>query len=179
MGRYSKGQTSLAKLQEKQTKTQSLLTKTILIRDAVKENRRITSLDAHRSKHGIAFKSALAWIDNDLGVVSCSYNTSREPYNIEYSEQLLAALETYNKLAEQNIEEPPKARRTKRSQGEEIAGLKNQIASLQNALGEVYRAYIQLTTRVDEHTRQDLRYQQLLKSHTRALNRVHLTLVKP
>ncbi len=179
MGRYSKGQTSLAKLHEKQAKTQSLLTKTILIRDAVKENRRITSLDVHRSKRGIPFKSALAWVDIELGVASCAYNTSREPYNVEYSDQLLAALEAYNKLSEPKIESPSKARLTKRSKTEEIVILKGQIENLQNALGEVYRAYMQIMARVDEQTRQDLRYQQVLKSHTRALNKAHLALVKP
>lgn len=179
MSRYSKGETSQEKLQEKQAKTQSLLTKAILIKDAVKDNRNIPSLDAHRSKRGISFKSVLAWIDLELNVTSCSYNTSREPYNIEYSYQLASALESYNKQSQSHANAPPKPRLTKRSQSEEIANLKGQIDSLQNALGEVYRAYMQLTARVDEQTRQDLRYQQVLKSHTRALNRAHLTLVKP
>ncbi|MBV2131573.1 hypothetical protein KRX52_02035 [Pseudomonas sp. MAP12] len=179
MSRYSKGETSQAKLQEKQAKTQSLLTKTILIKDAVKDNRSIPSLDIHRSKRGVSFKSVLAWVDPELDITSCSYNTSREPYNIEYSDQLSAALNSYNKQSKSHADPPPKPRLTKRSQSEEIANLKGQIESLQNALGEIYRAYMQLTTRVDEQTRQDLRYQQVLKSHTRALNRAHLTLVKP
>lgn len=179
MSRYSKGETSQAKLLEKQAKTKSLLTKIILIKDAVKDNRSIPSLDAHRSKRGVSFKSVLTWVDSELNVTSCSYNTSREPYNIEYSVQLAAALETYNKQSQSHAESPPKPRLKKRSQSEEIANLKGQIENLQNALGEVYRAYMQLTARVDEQTRQDLRYQQVLKSHTRALNRAHLTLVKP
>ncbi len=179
MSRYSKGETSQAKLQERQAKTQSLLTKTILIKDAVKDNRSIPSLDAHRSKRGVSFKSALTWVDAERGIISCSYNTSREPYNIEYSDQLAAALDSYNKQSQSHSDSSPTPRQTKRSQSEEIASLKGQIESLQNALGEVYRAYMQLTARVDEQTRQDLRYQQVLKSHTRALNRAHLTLVKP
>lgn len=179
MSRYSKGETSQAKLQEKQAKTQSLLTKTILIKDAVKDNRSIPSLDAHRSKRGISFKSVLAWVDPELDVTPCSYNTSREPYNIEYSDQLVAALDAYNKQSQSHADSPQKPRLTKRSQSDEIANLKGQIESLQNALGEVYRAYMQLTARVDEQTRQDLRYQQVLKNHARALNKAHLTLVKP
>ncbi|CAD5378648.1 conserved hypothetical protein [Pseudomonas sp. OF001] len=179
MSRYSKGETSQAKLQEKQAKTQSLLIKTILIKNAVKDNRSIPSLDAHRSKRGVSFKSVLAWVDPKLDVTSCSYNTSREPYNIEYSDQLAAALDSYNKQSQSHADSPPKPRLTKRSQSEEIANLKDQIEILQNALGEVYRAYMQLTARVDEQTRRDLRYQQVLKNHTRALNRAHLTLVKP
>ncbi|MHA6129007.1 hypothetical protein ACX3YD_22950 [Pseudomonas fluorescens group sp. PF-1] len=179
MSRYSKGETSQAKLQEKQAKTKSLLTKTFLLKDAVKDNRSIPSLDAHRSKRGISFKSVLAWVDPELDVTSCSYNTSREPYNAEYSDQLANTLDAYNKQFESKADSPPKPRPTKRSQSEEIANLKGQIEGLQNALGEVYRAYMQLTARVDEQTRQDLRYQQVLKSHARALNKTYLTLVKP
>lgn len=179
MSRYSKGETSQAKLQEKQAKTQSLLTKIILIKDAVKEHRRIASLDFLRSKRGVSFKSVLAWADAELNVKSCSYNTSREPYNIEYSDQLFAALEAYNKLSISKTETPSKTGITKRSQNEEIVNLKCQIENLKNALGEVYRAYMQLMSRVDEQTRQDFRYQQVLKSHTKALNKAHLALVKP
>ncbi|WP_228476919.1 hypothetical protein, partial [Pseudomonas aeruginosa] len=98
MSRYSKGETSSAKLQEKQAKTKSLLTKILLIRKAIEEHQRLPSLDALKSKRGIPFKAALAWADTDLEVTSCSYNTSREPYNIEYSDQLAAALEAYNNL---------------------------------------------------------------------------------
>lgn len=179
MSRYSKGETSEAKLQEKHAKTQSLLTKILLIRKAIEQHRRLPSLDALKSKRGVPFKAALAWTDVELGVVSCSYNTSREPYNIEYSDQLSTALKTYNNLPP--IAEPPspQKRTTQRSQQEEISILKNQIDYLTNTVGELYRAYMQLLARVDEHTRQDLRYQQVLKSHTQALDRAHLTLVKP
>ncbi|HBO1072967.1 TPA: hypothetical protein NHR00_002610 [Pseudomonas aeruginosa] len=179
MSRYSKGETSAAKLQEKQAKTQSLITKILLIRKAIEDRQRLPSLDALKSKRGIPFKSALNWSDADLGVISCSYNTSREPYNTEYSDQLAAALETYNNLTPATQTLPPQKRITQRSQQEEISTLKNQVDYLTNTLGEVYRAYMQLVARVDEHTRQDLRYQQVLKSHTLALDRAHLTLVKP
>lgn len=179
MSRYSKGETSAAKLQEKQAKTQSLLTKILLIRKAIEDHQRLPSLDALKSKRGIPFKAALNWSDADLGVTSCSYNTSREPYNIEYSDQLAATLETYNNLSPATQTPPPQKRITQRSQQEEISTLKNQIDYLTNTLGEIYRAYMQLTARVDEHTRQDLRYQQVLKSHTQTLDRAHLTLVKP
>ena len=166
MSRYSKGETSAAKLQEKQAKTQSLLTKVLLIRKAIEDHKRLPSLDALKSKRGIPFKAALAWEDTELEVTSCSYNTSREPYNIEYSDQLAAALEAYKRI-------------TQRSQQEEISTLKGQIDYLTNTLAEMYRAYMQLTARVDEHTRQDLRYQQVLRSHTQALDRARLSLVKP
>lgn len=179
MSRYSKGETSAAKLQEKQAKSQSLLTKILLIRKAIEDHKRLPSLDALKSKRGISFKSALAWADTDLKVTSCSYNTSREPYNIEYSDQLAAALAAYNNQPPATEPPPPQKRITQRSQQEEISNLKGQIDYLTNTLAEMYRAYMQLTSRVDEHTRQDLRYQQVLKSHTLALDRAHLSLVKP
>lgn len=178
MSRYSKGETSAAKLEEKQANTQSLHTKILLIRKAIEENQRLPSLDALKSKRGIPFKATLAWADTDLEVSCCSYNTSREPYNIEYSDQLAAALAEYNNLTPATDPHPPKKRITQRSQQEEISTLKCQIDYLTNTLGEMYRAYMQLTARVDEQTRQDLRYQQVLKSHTQALDRAHLTLVK-
>lgn len=179
MSRYSKGETSEAKLNEKQAKTQSLLNKVIQIRKAVQDNQRISTLDALKSKRGIPFKAALAWEDTTLEVSSCSYNTSQEPYNKEYAKQLSVALEAYNNLTTVAEATPPRKRTTKRSQQEEISILKNQIDYLTNTVAEIYRAYIQLTSRVDEQTRQDLRYQQVLKSHTQTLDRAHLTLVKP
>jgi hypothetical protein len=178
MSRYSKGETSKAKLKEKQAKTQSLLNKIILLRKAVRDNQRIPTLDVFKSKRGIPFKATLAWEDGTLEVSSCSYNTSQEPYNKEYAEQLSVALKAYNELTTAAEAPPPQKRTTKRSQQEEITILKNQIDYLTNTVAEMYRAYIQLTSRVDEQTRQDLRYQQVLKSHTQALDRAHLTLVK-
>ncbi|MFK0271142.1 hypothetical protein [Pseudomonas asiatica] len=179
MSRYSKGETSEAKLKEKQAKTQSLLNKIMLLRKAIQEHHRLPTLDALKSKRGVAFKSVLAWEDPALNVTSCSYNTSREPYNIEYSDQLAVALEAYNNQPPATEPAPPQKRITQRSQQEEISNLKGQIDYLTNTLAEMYRAYMQLNSRVDEHTRQDLRYQQVLKSHTQALDRAHLTLVKP
>jgi esterase/lipase len=178
MSRYSKGETSTAKLQEKQTKSQSLLNKTLLIRKAVEELQRLPSLDTLISNRGISFKAALAWTDANLGVVSCSYNTSRQHYNIEYSYQLSTVLKKYNKLTNA-VDCPPQKQNAQRSQHEEISTLKKQIDSLTNTIAEIYRAYMQLTARVDEQTRQDLRYQQVLKSHTQTLDKAHLTLVKP
>lgn len=59
MSRYSKGETSQAKLMEKQAKTQSLLNKIVLIRRASQEHQRLPTLDALKSKRGIPFKAAL------------------------------------------------------------------------------------------------------------------------
>ncbi|CAB5686709.1 MULTISPECIES: hypothetical protein [Pseudomonas] len=179
MSRYSKGETSQAKLMEKQAKTQSLLNKIVLIRRASQEHQRLPTLDALKSKRGIPFKAALAWEDAALEVSSCSYNTSQEPYNIEYSGQLAEALEIYNAMITLPDTPLPKPRTTKRSQQEEVTTLKNQINYLTNTVAEIYRAYMQLADRVDEQTRQDQRYQQVLKSHTQTLDRAHLTLVKP
>lgn len=179
MAKYSKGETSQAKLEEKQAKTQSLLNKTLLILDAVKERQSIPSLDSLKGKHGIPFKSALAWADPELNISSCSYNTSREPYNIEYSKKLAVALESYNNFLQSSTAKPITERQTKRSQTDLIVDLKGQVEYLQNAVAEIYRAYMQLMARMDEHTRQDIRYQQVIKNHTRAVNKARLTLVKP
>lgn len=179
MSRYSKGETSAAKLQEKQAKTQSLLNKVLRIRKAVDEHQRLPTLDILKSKRGISFKAALTWTDTELGVESCSYNTAREPYNSEYADQLSIALESYNKLTALSTAPPTNKEASQRSKNEEITALKNQIDYLTNTVAEIYRAYMQLTARVDEQTRQELRYQQVLKSHSQTLNRAHLTLVKP
>src|SRR5690606_12686797 len=111
----------------KQAKTQSLLNKIILLRKAVRDNQRIPTLDVFKSKRGIPFKATLAWEDGTLEVSSCSYNTSQEPYNKEYAEQLSVALKAYNELTTAAEAPPPQKRTTKRSQQEEITILKNQI----------------------------------------------------
>ncbi|PWK30009.1 hypothetical protein [Pseudomonas sp. OV226] len=179
MTRYSKGETSTAKMQERLAKSASLINKVINISAAVDSKSRIGSLDVLAGKRGVSFKTALSWSDEDLEVTSCSYNTSQEPYNIESSNQLKLVLAKYNELilAPPKQHTPPKI--TQRSQADEIVDLKSQCKYLKNALAEVYRAYKQLEERTDEQTRQDLRYQQVLKSHTKALNKAYLTLVKP
>ena len=179
MTRYSKGETSTAKMQERLAKSTSLINKVVSIRAAVDSKSRIGSLDALACKRGIAFKAALSWIDEDLQVTSCSYNTSQEPYNIESSNQLKLVLAKYNEQTLDPHKPSATPKITQRSQAAEIVDLKAQCTYLKNALAEIYRAYKQLEERSDEQTRQDLRYQQVLKSHTKALNKAHLTLVKP
>lgn len=179
MAKYSKGETSKAKTLERHIKSASLINKVVLISAAVDSRSRIGSLDALAGARGISFKTALSWSDASLEISSCSYNTSQEAYNIESSNQLKSVLALYNALilTPEQPTAPPKL--TQRSQATEINALKAECSFLKNALAEVYRAYKQLEERTDEATRQDLRYQQVLRSHAKALNKAHLTLVKP
>jgi len=177
MTRYSKGQTSEAKAKEKEEKSQSLLTKVLLIKGANAANKRIDSLDALSSGRGVSFKAALSWTDQALNVVPCAYNTSQKPYNIELSNNLKVELVAYNSRlspAHATASPPPIK---KSSDKEKLVHLALECEHLKNAVAEIYRAYMQLLARVDEKARQDIRYQQVLKSHARAMGKANLVLV--
>lgn len=178
MSRYNKGQTSAAKTEEKNSKTNSLLSKILAIQHANKNNTRIESLDRLAGKRGIAFKSALSWTDESLKLISCAYNTSQQSYNKEYSDQLKSELDIYNTPTRSNPIRPNNAISARPPQKQELEDLKAECEHLKNALAEIYRAYMQLSARVDIKTREDLRYQQVLKNHARAVGKASLILVK-
>ena len=179
MSRYSKGQTSEAKTHEKEQKSQSLLTKVLLIKKANADSQKITSLDALASGRGVSFKAALGWADEALNIAPCAYNTSQKPYNIELSNSLKIELQIYNSTTKARAAASEKRPATSVSVHQKLADMSQECEHLKNAVAEIYRAYMQLQARVDDKTRQDIRYQQVLKDHARALGKAKLIVVKP
>ncbi|MCS8153545.1 hypothetical protein N0480_12030 [Pseudomonas aeruginosa] len=180
MSKFKKGETSSAKLREKEEKTESIVQKIEHIKAAHIDRKRIPSLDRLMSSHGVSLKSALAWSDSDLGITSCSYNTAKAEHNKAITGKLVEALNIYNEIRPSTSAKEPtiKANSNKADLLRKIRNLTEENILLRNSLAEVYRAYEQLIARVDEKTKQDIRYQQVLKAHTQALGKADIRLIK-
>ncbi|RTR54481.1 hypothetical protein [Pseudomonas aeruginosa] len=178
MSKFRKGETSAAKLNEKEEKTKGLLLKMEKLKAAVSQGIKIPSLDKLRSTHGISFKALLAWTDHEAGLNSCSFNTSQSTHNIKISNKLKEILHLYNNNESKIARNMPSTGASiKNSSKKEARTLREENTMLRNSLAEVYRAYEQLLARVDESTKRDIRYQQALKAHTQALGKADIRLI--
>jgi hypothetical protein len=175
MSQYKPGETSGAVIKKKNAITTSILKKATLI-DSIKSIDDIyPTLNIKGSS--ISEASILEWIDDDLGIIKCSWNTARAEHNAEAHALLLKALINVNKRLATNQKEDSNNRPHKSDDKASIQ-LRKENEDLKRALAEVYRAYMQLVERFREDQEINEAIRQLILDQAQILGQQRVWEVK-
>ncbi|MBB1276921.1 MULTISPECIES: hypothetical protein [Pseudoalteromonas] len=141
MSQYKPGETSTEVINKKNDITKSILKKANLI-DAIKCIDDVyTSLNI--KGYSIAESAVHKWSDDELGIVSYSWNTAHTKHNAQALKKLQAAIKNVNKRLAGGQKECKK-RRQYESTDDTTVQLRKENEELKNSLAEVYRAYMHL-----------------------------------
>ncbi|MCW4629442.1 MULTISPECIES: hypothetical protein [Marinomonas] len=147
MTKYIIGETSSAVKNKKKSITISMAKKTELL-DLINSHTDIfKTLDMKGDL--ISESSVHKWSDNDLGVISYSWNTAHAEHNKKQLNLLLNSIKkTNNRLS--NDKNNKKKILTNRSTDKITKKLRQENEELKKALAEVYRAYMHLVENFSE-----------------------------
>ncbi len=141
MPKYEPGQTSEAVKNKKNAITKSIERKAELINSINSIDDIFTSLNIKGDS--IAEASVHKWSDDDLGIISYSWNTAHAEHNAKALKALQKAIKNANnKLADSEIHGNKSSKNT--STDNTTNNLREENEELKNALAEVYRAYMHL-----------------------------------
>ena len=141
MPQYKPGETSKEVINKKNDITKSILKKAELIDKITSIDDIYTSLNIKR--YSIAESAVHKWSDDELGIISCSWNTAHTKQNAQPLKKLQAAIENANKRLSVCQKESNKRRRYE-STDDTTVQLRKENEELKNSLAEVYRAYMHL-----------------------------------
>jgi len=175
MPQYKRGETSEQVINKKNAITKSILKKAELI-DA------ITSIDDVYTtliiKGGSISESAVyKWRDDELGIISCSWNTAHAKHNTKSRNKLTKAIENTNKRIAGSQNESNKRRQYESTDGTTIQ-LRKENEELKNSLAEVYRAYMHLIESYREDQVIDEALRKLILDQARILGNQRIWEVK-
>jgi len=175
MSQYKRGETSEQVINKKNAITKSILKKAELI-DA------ITSIDdvytTLNIKGGSISESAVhKWRDDELGIISYSWNTAHAKHNTKPRNKLIKAIENTNKRLAGSQNESNKRRQDESTDGTTIQ-LRKENEELKNSLAEVYRAYMRLVERYREDQVIDDAIRKLILDQARILGNQRIWEVK-
>lgn len=178
MPKFNKGETSKPVIDKKIAITMSIKRKIDLI-DKIKSYKDIPN-SLEMKKNIISQTSVHKWSDSALGIIPYSYNTAHAEHNLHLLASLIESINNANlrirkfeKPSKQSSREPS----TRLSQNE-VQSLRNENEELRVALGEVYRAYMQLIDEYREDKQIDAAYRKLILTQTQILGRERVWEVK-
>ena len=141
MSQYKPGETSEAVTNKKNAITKSILKKSELI-DAISSIDDVyTSLNIRGDS--ISESAVHKWSDDELGIISYSWNTARAEHNTKPLKLLQKAITNVNKRLAGSPKESNKRVRHEPTDDTTIQ-LRKENEDLKKALAEVYRAYMHL-----------------------------------
>lgn len=178
MSRFKAGETSKGVLAKKAAITESLYKKAKLIKAIKKEDDIYPTLVVKRNS--IALIPVLRWKDDELGVISCAYNTAHENYNEVPLKALLDSIDIANNNLEneQLGEKDSTNEKSALFSQEDVKLLISENDELRNALAEVYRAYIQTLDNIKEDTVVNEVLQSLLRNQALVLGNQRIWKIK-
>ena len=178
MSRFKAGETSKGVLAKKAAITESLYKKAKLIKAIKKKDGIYPTLVVKRNS--IALMNALNWKDDELGVISCFYNTAHQKHNKLALQALLDAIEIANNNLENELpgEKDSTNEKSALFSQEDVKLLISENDELRNALAEVYRAYIQTLDNIKEDTVVNEVLQSLLRNQALVLGNQRIWKIK-
>lgn len=175
MSKFRKGETSVAVVQRKSEITQSIIRKAEILEGIAMGN---TAPDVLLNEQGRITKEMVHnWTAPEIGIHKYARNTAHATHNQAHLGRLLTALIQANLSLNsrgQNPEEPTRVERSDTT----IRQLKADLEKAHNVIGELYRAYMQLSNRLRESENADGAHHDVLKSHAAALGRARLRVAK-
>ncbi|KGJ90850.1 hypothetical protein [Colwellia psychrerythraea] len=174
MSKYKLGETSKEVTNKKNAITKSIMNKAELINSINSVEDIFPSLNIKRDF--IAEASVHKWSDNDLSVISCSWNTAHAEHNTKPLKALKKAIENANKRLT-NTESYGKSSQNI-STDKATNKLSKENEELKKSLAEVYRAYMQLVERYREDQVIDNAIRKLILEQARILGKQRVEEVK-
>ncbi len=175
MSKYVPGQTSEAVTNKKYAITKSIERKAELINSINSVDNIFTSLNIKGDS--ISEASVHKWSDDDLGIISYSWNTAHADHNAKALKALLKAIKNANnKLADSEIHGNKRSKYT--STDKAINKLRKENDELKRTLAEVYRAYMHLAESYREDQVIDDAIRKLILEQTRILGKQRIWEVK-
>jgi FtsZ-binding cell division protein ZapB len=185
MPKYQKGETSPENIKNSAKITNSIITKTKLLNNALMLDTipPYIPLNAKRTKINIG--DIHSWEDKELKVFKYTVNTAKTKKNDPFLNKLLDAIYNFNKkiphwINKENTEEKVKKStyKTRAALELEINELKNTTETLNNVVVEVFRGYEQLKSFIVTHHFDNKQYHSILNSHFHVNPKDRLKLIK-
>lgn len=174
MSKYKLGETSKEITNKKISITNSLKKKAELINSINSVEDIFTSLSIKGDS--IAEASVHKWSDNDLAVISCSWNTAHAEHNTKPLKALKKAIKNANKRLTDTENHGKRPQNT--SSDKATNKLRKENEELKKSLGEVYRAYMHLVERYREDQVIDSAIRELILEQARMLGKQRVEEVK-
>ncbi|MEW8347783.1 MAG: hypothetical protein AB2687_05690 [Candidatus Thiodiazotropha taylori] len=175
MSKYKPGETSKAITNKKNAITNSINRKAELINSINSLDDIYTSLDM--KKDLISEASVHRWSDDDLGIISYSWNTAHADHNAKALKKLHNSIKNANsKLADSDIHGSKSSKSTLANKA--TNKLREENEELKKSLAEVYRAYMQLVERYREDQVIDDAIRKLIQEQARILGNQRVWEVK-
>ena len=175
MSKYKPGETSEAVTNKKNAITKSILKKAELIDAITSTDDVYTTLNV--KGNSISEIAVHKWSDNELGIISYSWNTTRAEHNAKPLKLLKKAITNANKKLAGSQKESNK-RWQQESTDNATIQLRKENDELKKSLAEVYRAYMHLVERYREDQVIDDAFRQLILDQARILGKHRVWEVK-
>jgi len=166
MSKYKPGETSEAVTNKKSAITKSILKKTELLDAVASIGDVYTTLNIKGDS--ISESAVHKWSDDELGIISCSWNTAHAEHNAKPLKLLKKAITNANKRFADSPKKSNKRWRHGATDNTTIQ-LRKENKELKKALAEVYRAYMHLVESYREDQVIDDAIRQLILDQARIL----------
>ncbi|MBU2909462.1 hypothetical protein [Vibrio splendidus] len=164
MPKFKQGETSQGVLDKKNSITQSMIKKTLLI-NKIKSIKDIPA--SLVVKNGVISEASVQkWKDDALKITSYARNSAHADHNDKPLKSLLLSIRNANTRINSSTEENANS-----PQSNKVKRLEEENSQLKLALAEVYRAYMQLLNEYREDREIDEKYRELLLKQAKALGK--------
>jgi len=185
MPKYQKGETSSENKKNSEKITNSIITKTKLLKDALSLDKIPCYIPLNTKRTKINIGDIHSWENKELEVFKYTVNTAKTEKNQPFLNKLLDAIYNFNKkipywINKENTEEKVKKStyKTRADLEFEINELKKTTETLNNVVVEVFRGYEQLKSFIVTHHFDNKQYHTILKSHFHVNPKDRLKLIK-
>jgi 5'-3' exonuclease len=186
MSKYQKGETSEENLMNSKKITNSIISKTKLLTDAIELDTLPSYIPLNDRGTKLNIGDVHSWENKELRVFKYAGNTAKTKINEPFLDDLIDAIHLFNKKMHKwrtakEIEEPTKKKskyKTREDLEYEIDALKKTQDILKNNIVEVFRAYEQLKSFIVTHHFDNKQYHNILKSHFHVNPKDRLKLIK-
>jgi hypothetical protein len=173
MPKYQKGETSFENVRNSEKITNSIITKTKLLSDALTLDKMPCYIPLNSKRTKLNIGDIHAWENKELEVFKYTVNTAKTERNEPFLNELLDAIYNLNKkiplwVASENIEDEPKKKSKYKTRNDLVLEGKEKdetIEILNNSVVELFRAYEQLKSFIVTQNFENKQYHNLLKSH--------------
>jgi hypothetical protein len=186
MAKYKKGETSNENLKNSEKITNSIITKTRLLKDALTLDKIPSYIPLNNKKTKLNIGDVHSWENIKLKVFKYAANSAKIERNEPYLNDLIDAIYNFNKnipkwKTVKNNEEEPKKKSKYKTRGNlesDIKELEEIQKTLTSNVVELFRAYEQLKSFIVTHHFDNKQYHSILKSHYHINPKDRLKLVK-
>lgn len=173
MPKYQKGETSFENVRNSEKITNSIITKTKLLSDALTLDKMPCYIPLNSKRTKLNIGDIHSWENKEFEVFKYTVNTAKTEKNEPFLNELLDAIYNFNKkiplwVASENIEDEPKKKSKYKTRNDLVLEGKEKdetIEILNNNVVELFRAYEQLKSFIVTQNFENKQYHNLLKSH--------------